>query len=97
MSVKLRERKLPSGRTVLFLDIYHKGIQRREALGLYLTSDRKRTKKLNDSLKLEERRGNLKFVLVNMVLKVKTRSELMFFNLLNPSYSLKSERTTPCY
>jgi site-specific recombinase XerD len=36
MSVTLRKRKLPSGRTQLYLDIYHRGQRRSEALGFFL-------------------------------------------------------------
>jgi len=36
MSVSLRKRKLPSGRTQLYLDIYHLGTRRTEALGFFL-------------------------------------------------------------
>ena len=40
MSVTLRKRKLPSGRTQLYLDIYHLGNRRTEALGFFLDKDR---------------------------------------------------------
>ena len=36
MSVRLRKRKLPSGRTQLYLDIYRSGNRRTEALGFFL-------------------------------------------------------------
>ena len=36
MSVRLRKRKLPSGRTQLYLDIYRMGNRRTEALGFFL-------------------------------------------------------------
>lgn len=36
MSVSLRKRKLPSGRTQLYLDIYHMGTRRTEALGFFI-------------------------------------------------------------
>jgi integrase len=44
MGVKLRERKLESGRVSLYLDIYHKGKRSYEFLDLYLTKDRKKNK-----------------------------------------------------
>jgi len=36
MSVTLRKRRLPSGRTQLYLDIYRMGTRRTEALGFFL-------------------------------------------------------------
>ncbi len=39
MSVKLRERKLPSGKTQLYLDVYRNGSRRSEALGLFKTTN----------------------------------------------------------
>jgi integrase len=44
MGVKLREKSLKSGRTSLYLDIYHKGKRNYEFLDLYLTGDRKNDK-----------------------------------------------------
>ena len=43
MSVKLRERELPSGLTQLYLDIYHMGNRRTESLGLFKVSRPKNT------------------------------------------------------
>ncbi len=40
MSVTLRKRVFPSGKTCLFLDIYQNGARRKELLKLYLTGDR---------------------------------------------------------
>jgi len=40
MSVALRKRKLPSGKTQLYLDIYRNGSRRTEALGFFLDKDR---------------------------------------------------------
>ena len=43
MSVKLRERQLPSGITQLYLDIYHSGNRRTESLGLFKVTRPKST------------------------------------------------------
>lgn len=40
MSVKVRKKKMKSGKFSLYLDIYHKGIRKYEFLQLYLTKDR---------------------------------------------------------
>lgn len=40
MKVALRQRKLPSGKSTLYLDIYHKGRRRLEYLNVYLDSNR---------------------------------------------------------
>jgi hypothetical protein len=40
MGVKLRKRKLPSGKTQLYLDVYRHGSRRFEALGFMLDGDR---------------------------------------------------------
>jgi integrase len=44
MKVTLRDRKLPSGITILYLDIYHKGKRRIESLGLFLDGNREKNK-----------------------------------------------------
>lgn len=44
MGVKIREKELKSGRTSLYLDVYHKGKRSYEFLDLYLTGDRKNDK-----------------------------------------------------
>lgn len=44
MKVALRDRKLPSGKITLYLDIYHKGKRRLEYLGIYLDGNRETNK-----------------------------------------------------
>jgi integrase len=44
MKVALRDRKLPSGKKTMYLDIYHKGKRRLEYLGIYLDSNREKNK-----------------------------------------------------
>jgi integrase len=44
MRVALRERKLPSSKITLYLDIYHKGKRTLEYLGIYLDSNRETNK-----------------------------------------------------
>lgn len=44
MKVALRDRKLPSGKITLYLDIYHKGQRRLEYLGIYLDGNREQNK-----------------------------------------------------
>lgn len=46
MGVKLRERELDSGKTSLYLDIYHKGKRNYEFLDLHLGSDRKKNREV---------------------------------------------------
>ena len=46
MSVTVRERELPSGTVQIVLDVYLKGKRSFEALGLYLTGDRKKDKEI---------------------------------------------------
>ena len=53
-SVKLRQRKMPSGNTSLYLDIYCKGVRSYEYLHLYLSPDRKDKEKNRETMMLAE-------------------------------------------
>lgn len=53
-SVKLRQRKMPSGNTSLYLDIYYKGVRSYEYLHLYLSPDRKDKEKNRQTMMLAE-------------------------------------------
>ena len=53
-SVKLRQRKMPSGNISLYLDIYHKGARSYEYLHLYLSPDRKDKEKNRETMMLAE-------------------------------------------
>ena len=53
-SVKLRQRKMPSGNISLYLDIYHKGVRSYEYLHLYLSPDRKDKEKNRETMMLAE-------------------------------------------
>lgn len=53
-SVKLRQRKMPSGNISLYLDIYHKGVRTYEYLHLYLSPDRKDKEKNRQTMMLAE-------------------------------------------
>jgi site-specific recombinase XerD len=97
MSVKLRARKLPSGRTVLFLDIYHKGTQRREALGLYLTSDRKENKEIKRFAEARRAKRELEIHSGEYGIENKNKKRVNVFQFAKSVYNLKSERTAPCY
>ena len=44
MNVALRDRKLPSGKRTMYLDIYHKGNRRLEYLGIYLDGNREKNR-----------------------------------------------------
>jgi hypothetical protein len=52
MSVTLRQRKLSSGHSQLFLDIHHSGKRRQEALGLMLVGDRFQDRETRKQAKL---------------------------------------------
>ena len=53
-SVRLRQRKMPSGNISLYLDIYHKGVRSYEYLHLYLSPDRKDKEKNRETMMLAE-------------------------------------------
>ena len=53
-SVRLRQRKMPSGNTSLYLDIYYKGVRSYEYLHLYLSPDRKDKEKNRETMMLAE-------------------------------------------
>ena len=53
-SVKLRQRKMPSGNISLYLDIYYKGVRSYEYLHLYLSPDRKDKEKNRQTMMLAE-------------------------------------------
>jgi integrase len=56
MKVALRDRKIPSGKRTLYLDIYHKGKRRLEYLGIYLDGDREKNrerKRLAEKIRTE--------------------------------------------
>lgn len=53
-SVKLRQRKMPSGNISLYLDIYHKGVRSYEYLHLYLSPDKKDKEKNRETMMLAE-------------------------------------------
>jgi len=53
-SVKLRQRKMPSGNISLYLDIYHKGVRAYEYLHLYLSPDKKDKEKNRETMMLAE-------------------------------------------
>ena len=53
-SVKLRQRKMPSGNISLYLDIYYKGVRSYEYLHLYLSPDRKDKEKNRETMMLAE-------------------------------------------
>ena len=53
-SVRLRQRKMPSGNTSLYLDIYYKGVRSYEYLHLYLSPDKKDKEKNRQTMMLAE-------------------------------------------
>ena len=53
-SVKLRQRKMPSGNVSLYLDIYCKGVRSYEYLHLYLSPDKKDKEKNRQTMMLAE-------------------------------------------
>ena len=53
-SVKLRQRKMPSGNISLYLDIYYKGVRSYEYLHLYLSPDRKDKENNRQTMMLAE-------------------------------------------
>ena len=53
-SVRLRQRKMPSGNISLYLDIYYKGVRSYEYLHLYLSPDKKDKEKNRETMMLAE-------------------------------------------
>jgi len=53
-SVRLRQRKMPSGNISLYLDIYHKGVRSYEYLHLYLSPNKKDKEKNRETMMLAE-------------------------------------------
>ena len=81
MSVKLRDRKLPSGKRILYLDIYHKGKRRTESLGIYLDSDREQNrerKKIAERVRAE-REVELQNLNYNFIPDYKKRQNLITY------------------
>lgn len=53
-SVRLRQRKMPSGNISLYLDIYYKGVRSYEYLRLYLSPDKKDKEKNRETMMMAE-------------------------------------------
>ena len=61
MPVRLRKRRLPSGKVSLRLDIYTHGVRRFESLGMYLNGSRDENKKILHLAELIRAKRELEF------------------------------------
>ncbi len=97
MSIVLRERKLPSGKIQLLLDIYHKGRRKREALDLQLTGDRKSDKDVRDLAERIRAKRQLEVANEAEGFIPNSRKKTNVFVYAKSLYEIKSEQTQGTY
>lgn len=97
MSVILRERKLPSGKTQLYLDIYLKGRRRTEALRFYLTGDRNRDKEIRRLAEAVRGKREFAFYGDEEGIFQSDRARVNFFAFARSVYEGKKELTRRTY
>jgi site-specific recombinase XerD len=97
MSVKLRERTLPSGKKQLFLDIYHKGTRIKETLDLQTTGDRKDNRATRDLAERIRAKRQLQYTGEAEGFLSPSRKKTNFFLFAKSIYENKSPRTQATY
>jgi len=97
MSVKIRERTLPSGKKQLFLDIYHKGKRIKETLDLQLTGNRKEDRAARDLGERIRAKRQLQFTGEAEGFLSPSRKKTNFFLFAKSIYENKSPGTQATY
>jgi site-specific recombinase XerD len=97
MSVKLRERTLPSGKKQLFLDIYHKGNRIKETLDLQFTGDRKEDRATRDLAERIRAKRQLQYTGETEGFLSPSRRKQNFYLFAKSVYENKTPQTQATY
>ncbi|MHB1048953.1 MAG: tyrosine-type recombinase/integrase [Bacteroidota bacterium] len=97
MSVKVRERTLPSGKKQIYLDIYHKGQRRRETLQLEMIGDRKADRETRDLADKIRAKRQLDLANASEGFASSNRKKTNFFLYAESVITNKSDKTKATY